>query len=93
MEHHMPLPQLAPDKAQHFIYGAIASCAVASAVILIGAPPLAGAAAGVACAAAIGFGKERWDRYSGRGTVDLRDAVATIAGGVIAALPCALAGV
>ncbi|NOX40505.1 MAG: hypothetical protein GXP05_08315 [Alphaproteobacteria bacterium] len=59
------------DKIAHIAVGFTISA-------LIGGP------IGLAVATIAGAGKEIWDKYSGRGTPDLWDFVATVAGGALA---------
>jgi hypothetical protein len=65
------------DKQLHFLYGV--------AIVLVVNVPFGMAWAIGLCFAAAG-GKELWDRWSGRGTCDRLDAVATILGGLCCAL-------
>jgi hypothetical protein len=82
----MNLPQLPQDKANHLVYGAVIFCVallVAHSVLVAGLVVLVFA-----------VGKEAsdaWANYKATGTpphgVELLDAVATCAGGALAALP------
>jgi hypothetical protein len=65
------------DKQLHFLYGA--------AIVLVFNAMLGMDWALFACFGAAG-GKELWDRWSGRGTPDRIDAVATCLGGIICSL-------
>ena len=65
------------DKQLHFLYGV--------AIVLVLNAALGIAWALFACFGAAG-GKELWDRWSGRGTPDRIDAVATCLGGIICSL-------
>ena len=73
------LPLIPPDKALHFIYGAAAACAGCVIAHLAGLPPLYAAPL---AAAAVGVGKEVYDRVTRKGTPDALDAVATALGAV-----------
>lgn len=77
------LPMLPHDKANHALYGYAAFvCGV-----LLG--PLAGLdafAAGAVLCSALAFGKEVYDKVSGKGTPDAWDVVATTAGAIPAAI-------
>ncbi len=79
------LPLIPHDKANHIAYGAGASLAGALAAVPAGQPLWLGA---LAVAVLFAVGKEVYDRASKRGTPDVLDAVATVAG----ALPAVLVG-
>lgn len=72
------LPIIPHDKANHATYGAAIACtgllahSVTAAAILV---------------AAFAIGKEVYDRASKKGTPDLMDALATIAGGAFVLAP------
>lgn len=68
----MSIPTLTPDKANHFVYGAI--------LFLIGFH-IHGVIGGWAVCAAAGVLKEIWDIK--RGTPDFLDLIATLAGGFV----------
>lgn len=77
------LPQLAQDKANHVIYGAvlsIISTALIQLVLPVPVPLLA-----VGSAAVIGVAKEVLDKYTG-GDPSVNDALATTFGGVLVAV-------
>lgn len=88
----MGLPLIAQDKANHVIYGALASITthcIARLVVQTPAPAAVAAAAGVAIAVAVG--KELVDRRRPEAhTPDWRDAAATAAGGLVACVALAL---
>lgn len=67
---------LARDKALHFVGGFLIGLTVA---------PFFGISAMIPVALA-GFGKELYDNISKKGTPELLDAVATIAGGAVAVI-------
>lgn len=69
----MTLPLIPQDKANHFVYGAVAG---ALAVQITGHPNAA-----LVIAVVLGFVKELYDLATGRGTPDWRDVVWTAAGG------------
>lgn len=80
------LPQ---DKANHFLYGTLAATAWALGAIY--APmwfPQHPANAAIAASLTLGVGKELLDRFSGKGTPDPMDAIATALGGAPIALVC-----
>ena len=66
------LPQLPQDKANHFVYGVV----MFTLLLLIKSPEIA-----LAIVVVIGVAKEVYDKYSGTGTPDVLDAVATMCGG------------
>jgi len=68
---------IAKDKLMHFGGGIVLAAFGATLTYL---PPIE---AGLALAAAVGIGKEVWDKLTGRGTPEVMDAVATFAGGVL----------
>ena len=70
------LPMLPHDKANHAIYGAAAAA--------VGC--LHSVEAGAILCLVLGVGKEIWDRASRKGTPDIMDSVATLAGGAIVCL-------
>lgn len=74
----MKLPTLPPDKANHALYGAV----IASVGALL-AGPLVGL---VACLFAA-IGTELYDMASKTGKADPADALATLAGGLLAVVP------
>lgn len=79
----MNLPQLPQDKANHFVYGAIIAALLS---------PIIGPWPAVLTVIAVGFLKEvsdNWQNYRNAGThgVELWDALATAAGGIIVVLP------
>lgn len=98
----MKLPLIAQDKANHTIYGAAVAAVLAILACLSGAPVL-GAAIGAALAAlAVGRLKE-WldkranDKAEAAGmplphSVEKADMLATAAGGLLVAVPLAVAG-
>lgn len=63
------------DKANHFLWGAIVAQAGNVPFDLL---------VGAAMCAAVAIGKEVYDRTSGKGTPDVKDALATLAGGAVA---------
>lgn len=76
----MRLPVIALDKANHAVYGALAACLGALHSVVIGAE----------LCAVLAIGKEVYDRASGKGTPDIKDAVWTVAGGAPVLLPLAV---
>lgn len=85
----MKLPQLAPDKANHFLYGAIIT-----AVVAIPFGVMIGLQVGIAAAVLkeVVDGAINWKTtrniLEGPHTVDPLDALATAMGSVAVALPC-----
>ena len=77
--------QMQKDKLTHFVVGAIVAGAAAAAAQMLGTGPGQRAAAGLVAAIAVGAGRELWQRATGRGTPDAADAMATVAGGALAA--------
>lgn len=78
------LPTFPPDKLGHYLWGSVASVAGVLAAHLAGLPLWAGAIAG---AAAVGLLKDVViDRLMKRGQFDPLDIVATVAGGLPAAV-------
>jgi hypothetical protein len=75
----MNLPSLPADKANHFVYGACAAALGGLHSVL----------AGLMLCALLAIAKEVRDRVTRRGTPDLLDALATVAGGLVALLPLA----
>lgn len=75
----MKIPTLAPDKAQHFFWGALAGLVGGLAAVLAQQPAWAGALAG---ALAAGLWKERRDKRTGTGTAERADVLFTVAGAV-----------
>ena len=75
----MNLPVIPHDKANHFAYGAV----------LAGIGALHSVLAGAALCAVFAIGKELYDRVSKRGTPDLNDALATLAGALPVLVPLA----
>lgn len=73
----MRLPMIPADKANHALYGAVAAS--------LGG--MHSVAAGAALCALLGAGKEAYDRVSRKGTPDINDALATLAGGAVVLLP------
>jgi hypothetical protein len=76
----MTLPSLPADKANHFVFGACAAALGGLHSVLMG----------LLLCAVLAVGKELRDRITRRGTPELLDAVATLAGGVVALLPLAV---
>lgn len=71
-------PDIIPaDKAKHFLYGSVAAVlgAIVAAKIHYPAEVVA-----FLFAVALGFGKELYDKVTGKGTPDMWDVVATTAG-------------
>jgi hypothetical protein len=81
----MKLPTIPYDKALHVTYGAAIGLVGALAARFFHLPMWAGA---LAAATLFAVAKEVRDRVSGKGTPDVLDAVATVAG----AVPCAVVG-
>lgn len=75
----MRLPVIALDKANHAVYGAVAASAGG----------LHSVAAGASLCAVLAISKEVYDRASGKGTPDIKDALSTLAGGALVLLPLA----
>lgn len=75
----MKIPQLAQDKANHLVYGA--------ALASLGA--FHSVAAGAVLCTVPAVAKEVRDLLSRKGTADVWDAIATIAGGVLVLAPLA----
>jgi uncharacterized membrane protein len=73
----MKLPIVPQDKANHALYGAV--------ICLLGS--FHSIELGVVVGVFFAFGKEIYDRVSRRGTPDFLDAVATILGVMLVALP------
>jgi hypothetical protein len=69
----LKLPQLPPDKANHFVYGAVIASLGAIHSVEAGA---------IACAA-FAVLKEVYDRISKKGAPEVADVLATIAGGAV----------
>jgi uncharacterized protein YfiM (DUF2279 family) len=80
----MKIPNLPADKAQHMVYGAVASAIGAALAWQSHAPLWAGA---LGLALVVGVAKEAWDCHEGTAP-SVADIAATLAG----ALPAALAG-
>lgn len=79
------LPILSADKANHALYGAGIFAAAYVLLTLQALPALPLAAAAVVVAA---VGKELYDRaHRAKHTPDIMDALATLAGGALVALP------
>lgn len=79
---YMKLPMLAQDKANHFVYGS-----VISAIGCLGSPVI-----GLVLVVIFGMGKEVYDTWKsqtnpGSATPDTWDAVITIVGGAVVAIP------
>mgnify|MGYP000892664495 FL=1 len=74
----MQLPVIEPDKANHFLYGALIACAGTFFLDPLDA---------LALCAAIGVAKEIFDKITHRGTCDALDAVFTVAGGAAVVIP------
>lgn len=89
----MPLPIIPLDKANHVAYGAALGLAGALAALYLDVPIWAGA---LTLAVLFAAAKEVRDAWTGRGTPDVWDAVATVAGAapcaIVAALPILLPG-
>lgn len=85
------LPMLSLDKSNHLNYGALVGCLAASAAALLGLPALGIAITAAVVSAAVGVGKEAYDRAHG-GTTDWKDAVATFVGGLLVSAPFAVRG-
>jgi hypothetical protein len=79
----MPLPTIPYDKALHVTYGAAIGLVGALTAFYFSLPMWTGA---IAAALLFAVAKEARDLISRRGTPDILDAVATLAG----AVPCAL---
>lgn len=75
----MRLPVIAPDKANHFVYGAT--------VAALGG--LHSVAAGAVACVVVAVAKELHDRKTRTGTPELADALWTVLGGAVALLPLA----
>lgn len=81
----MSLPLIPQDKANHIVYGSVIFAAAYALFSFAGLPALP-IAAGMVVIAAVA--KEVWDRaHKETHTPDPVDALATIAGGVVCALP------
>lgn len=79
------LPVVPQDKANHFLYGAVIFSAVYVVAFFAALPALPIAAGAVV---GIGVGKEIYDRRNKEThTPDIKDALATVAGGVVCAIP------
>jgi len=74
----MNLPMLPADKANHLAYGSAIAC-----VVLVAHSVIAAAVA----VAVFAIAKEVYDRVSKKGTPELMDAVATLAGGALVLAP------
>ena len=75
----MKLPTIPHDKALHAVYGSAAALVGALIGLMLAAPLWAAALALVTLS---GFGKEIYDRATGRGNPELADAVVTVLGGL-----------
>jgi len=71
------LPTIPHDKALHAVYGSAAALVGALIGLMLAAPLWAAA---LALVTLIGFGKEIYDRATGRGQPSAADAIATAAG-------------
>lgn len=80
----MSLPTIPLDKANHVVYGSVIF-AVTYVMLMFQQLPALPIAFGVVVAFAVG--KEVRDRVTKKGTPDIVDAVATVAGGVVCAIP------
>ncbi len=83
----MNLPQLAQDKANHALYGALIAALVLVAALAAGRPLLPACAVAAIVTAVAAILKEVIDRRSGKGTPEGRDALATIGGAVLSLAP------
>ena len=85
----MNLPLIPHDKANHAVYGAGLSCAVLCiAVLLFRVPSPIAAAVALALTAIVAAAKEALDATNrAEHTPDLIDFAATLAGGILVALP------
>lgn len=98
----MNLPLIPQDKANHAVYGAGLAAVGASLAVIAGAPPWAAALLGAVAAATLGLVKERLDAranakalaagHSPPHSVERGDVVATAVGGLLVAVPLAVAG-
>lgn len=79
------LPVIPQDKANHFVYGAVIFTVAYVLFTIAGLPALP-----IAAGAVVGFavGKEVYDKmHKENHTPDIKDALATMAGGFVVALP------
>lgn len=76
----MNLPLVPLDKANHFIYGAIAASLGGLHSVAIG---------GLLCVL-VAVAKEIYDKRSGKGDPEVLDVVATVLGGAVVLLPLAV---
>jgi len=74
------LPQLAQDKANHVIYGAV--LALVGGAVLPGVLGVSALVAAALTAGVVGAAKEVLDKYTG-GDPTVQDFLATLAGGVL----------
>lgn len=87
MQSSMKLPLFPQDKANHALYGALIA-AVALIAALVGSLPLvSGCWLAAVASGTFAIGKELHDRQTGRGTPDVFDAVATMAGALLTLAP------
>lgn len=73
----MELPFIPRDKLLHAVAGSIAAFVGVLLALYFTLPPINGA---IAAALAAALGKEAWDLFSGKGTPEAEDLVATLAG-------------
>lgn len=86
----MSLPLIPQDKANHIVYGSVIFAAAYALFSFAGLPALP-IAAGIVVIAAVA--KELWDRaHKETHTPDPLDALATIGGGALCAIPIAIGG-
>lgn len=76
--------QILKDKLLHFVVGAIVAGAAAAAAQVLGVGPGPMAAVGMMVALGAGIGREAWQRVTTQGMADPMDALATVAGGLLA---------
>lgn len=98
----MNLPLLPQDKANHVVYGAGLCAVVASLAVVAGAAAWAAALIGATLALLAGLLKEQLDARANRQAlaagqpaphgVESADVVATFTGGLLVAVPLAVAG-
>lgn len=96
------IPFIRPDRANHFIYGALAFVFAAAVAQLLGVGVLTARLAGTCAAVALGVGKELRDRWANRRArakglpephgVERADAAWTAAGGLVVLMGSVAAG-
>lgn len=81
------LPLIPQDKANHIAYGAAIATVTLVASLLLGVHQAHGALIAAGLVAIVGAAKEVMDRRDPAHTPEVNDFLATLAGGVLVALP------